>query len=540
MPKIGLFTTLQISCIYLVLLNVAASQEIQSDSFNDLKKFKSYKSELRCGAVRTAGMFVPFRREPQVVFETKISGDYGYLMYDYDKVGNKINGWVDSQGKSHFFCTPDIIGTEPCPDESSLNKPIIDGSLKVDNGLGDHIKYAWANSNGRHTLHVKNTGYYCVQIVCEDFTKNFAMNIFEFNSAHGLIPPEMFPLKPLNGWMILAYGLSFVAFLILAYRNRRVIIVLQRHIGSVLGASFIESLFAWIHLFHLNKTGKHSSILLGLSTIFSSLRATLSLLFLLLAAIGFGVTFPTLELRMKRYITILTIAHGVAAILDALSIFYTSKSRRGVQEEMLLTLPILFTSSIFSTWIFIALPVTTRTLISKRQTVKAAMYEQVSRILFVSFLLTVVVILLSLGLVSTYSEGPSWRSKNWHSLWFYQSGASSFIRLMSTCLIAFVFRPQSDNRASYGLQEISGDADLEGDTKREGMHIDGTHFSSQSSKKERSGFDDTNSFSLHELGPSRQEAQFQHRNEASLMTVGGIRVFGEDADDPWKTPSMQK
>ena len=508
-----------------------------SEGANDAQAASLHlQSELYCGVVAGPALLESPAQEPSIILVAK-SG--GYIMYRQDEWGDRVRGWTNERGQVCHFCTPEDIGKGPCLLESSLHLPIIDGkALSPAADHGQTLKYGWVSGGEEQiTWKITKPGYYCVLVASSE--PQDSPSVPEFHSAHGMLPAELLPLKRLNAWTLVVYGATFVVFAYLAYVNMRSIIILQRHITLVLGSSFLESLVTWVHLVHQNRVGKHSIVLLTASVCASSLRATLSLLFLLLAAIGFGVTFPTLEPRLKRLISILIGAHAVASLLESLAFFFgaTIDEKRHFRTEQLLTTPVLFTSSIISTWIMIALPLTTRALKERRQSVKHSMYVLLSRILFVSFLCSFLVILSALRLVASYEDGPAWRSRHWSSLWFYQSGANSLIRLLSTLAIAFVFRPRAQNRASFGLQELSGDTILDFELgEDEGFPPDGHSRTFIAKEQPRTGLKDP--FSVNVLRPGRPEGGIPMRtHQDGLLSGHGARVFAEDTEDPWRSPS---
>jgi seven-transmembrane receptor len=120
------------------------------------------------------------------------------------------------------------------------------------------------------------------------------------------------------------------------------------------------------------------------------------------------------------------------------------------------TLPSAFTQAAFYSWIIRALQDTRETLSTRKQFIKKAMFDRLSRMLTGFFLASIVMSIASALVFVTRVGDPSWFSRHWHSLWLYIDGWPIILNFVASIAVAYIWRPRMNNR-DYALQQLPSD-----------------------------------------------------------------------------------
>lgn len=156
---------------------------------------------------------------------------------------------------------------------------------------------------------------------------------------------------------------------------------------------------------------------------------------------------------------------SLAVVHTICGAIYGSGTLVATRETSLLVLffalPISLSMTIFYIWSLNALDNTIEHLVSRRQTVKLAMYKNLQRILaFSGFLLTSILVVNSVNM--SHRNEDAWIQEQWQWRWMILDGTLNIAYLVIFASIVYLWRPTSNNER-YGLEQLaSDDPDEEG------------------------------------------------------------------------------
>jgi Lung seven transmembrane receptor len=123
----------------------------------------------------------------------------------------------------------------------------------------------------------------------------------------------------------------------------------------------------------------------------------------------------------------------------------------------LVIFPFAMTMTLFYVWTLHAIKTTLAVLTLKKQTVKAAMYRRLWWLLLWS--ITMVIVLFAVDFILFWRrDTEGWGAQHWHSKWFLLDGWNNVLYFITFVVIAFLWRPTSNNRR-FGLDQLAQDED---------------------------------------------------------------------------------
>ena len=290
---------------------------------------------------------------------------------------------------------------------------------------------------------MKRTGYYCVGTFA--FNDEDYQGVVEFRNAFGELPAAQIAKLPFYAATTMIYAFVAIAWGALYWLNRHDILPVQNYVTAILVFLVVEMFMTWLFYDFQNRHGLNggAKALLVVVSILSAARNSFSFFLLLIVCMGYGVVKPTLGKTMI-YVRWLAITHFVFGVIYAVASLSVTPENAG-PLVLLVVLPLAATLTAFYVWTLNSLNITTKDLVERKQTVKAAMYRK----LWYCILISIVVIFVFFFVNSWIFAGQSdedFVPNHWKSRWFILDGWLNLVYFFDVAFIAYVWRPTANNR----------------------------------------------------------------------------------------------
>ncbi|KAI9596866.1 lung seven transmembrane receptor-domain-containing protein [Syncephalis fuscata] len=380
------------------------------------------------------------------------NADISIVIYDWrDEAALGVFPKNDTKRPKTYICDDEAIDFKICNETQRgqfLSTPIA-GEMPMIYTESVHVR---TNQSEPYDIryNITRTGWYCVNTVS---LENFDAHVF-WESPFGKAPPSEYPKLIFYGVFSLTYLIMFIAWATKSYYNWSDILPVQNYIGGVMFFLTVEMAMHYGFWEDYNSRGE---------------PCNLSFFLLLIVSLGYGVVRPSLGGAMFRC-KLLTYVHFVCGALYASGTMLTTPETAGLLV-IVFVLPLSITMTIFYFWISFlrddetsyilnGLTATTQLLETRKQHVKLAMYTRLWRILIFSVILLGLFFVVNTASV-THQNDPDWVARRWHYQWFILDGWLNTEYFVVFTLIAFFWRPTSENQR-YGLQELpSNEQDAE-------------------------------------------------------------------------------
>lgn len=424
------------------------------------------------------------------------------VVYEYrntDQLGVNVSS-SDGISQKKFICDDSAISNNLCSSEQQ-------GKFIVNNNTG-HASYAPIYTTkidlkqpGSIHYPINKTGYYCVSTYLSKASSEFTAAVV-FQNAFGQLPASQIPKLMFYGFAALAYGLVLTAWMFAYYQNRSDILKVQHYISAICGFLVIEMLIIWGYYDYTNVHGNNtgSKVYLVILSILNSVRISFTFFLLLIVCMGYGVVRLSLGSTMWK-------CRALAAMHFMFAVGWTITSYvvppDNTSPLMLFVIaPLALTMTAFYVWILTSLSTTHKKLMEERQFVKAQMYTNLWRILFVSILVIFIFFFINAIVLSNESNVDYFTSV-WQFRWFLVDGWLNVIYFVDFCLIAYIWRPTANNKRFAMSSQLAQDEN------------------------------DIQDYELGSLrGMSDDEDQLEYESDGSIPSISDFEINSDDENLP--------
>lgn len=459
--------------------------------------------------------------------------DARYIGIDADGTGVGQNEWEDERvyvcslaAYRANLCGADSLGRfiVDVPAGKSVNETsIFTTAVRFDSraattGADGQTVPAGINA-GPYRYEVKKTGYYCVGAVPlststsgtgDDAADNSTSTtvsttaytgVVDFeNTFEGHLPAAEYPKIVFYGAITAVYVLLGLAWAYLCWKNRSDILPIQHYVSATIAFVIVEMAAVSGYYRYLNNspTASFSKVYLAFVSILSAGRNSISFFMLLIVCMGYGVVRPSLGSVMLRA-RLLAIVHFVFGVMYSVGIVTIPLESAGV-FIFFFVFPLAFSLTAFMMWIMWSLNATIQDLESRKQSYKKQMFTRLYRILVGS-----VIVIAAFFVISSISFSnrldESYAPETWQSRWWLLDGWLGLLYLACFAAIAFIWRPNSNNRRLAMSDELATDEA------------------------------DADEFEVDTLHHDRLEAEERADGKDGVPGVGGGRYGGVNRDD---------
>jgi len=278
---------------------------------------------------------------------------------------------------------------------------------------------------------------------------------------YGHIPADSFAYLPLYFCLAFGYFVVGIIWISLSVKYKEGLMMLQHCLFAVIVSGCAENLTFSLDYVIYNRTGNISLGFNIFSVIFSTIKATISFVCILLVCNGFTVIKPTLDRKIKRYVSILGGCYFgfTAAYMFVDMLRYTPQTEylnipEGV--EYLFLIPTTMLNFTFLLWTFYCLYETLNFLEDHKQPEKLKMFQRLGISLLVGYLISMVFFIIEL---SAY-----WANKYyqwWEGYWLF-TGYWSMLHFVMLLVVGFLWRPNPSNKRYAYSSQLPDEVELPG------------------------------------------------------------------------------
>jgi len=300
-----------------------------------------------------------------------------------------------------------------------------------------------------NTIDITHTGTYIFQIVnCQEFNVHFSGTIIAKN-PFGYLPGETFMLLPTSAIIALIYLFAIIAYAVLCFIHRKVLMKIQYGILGVLIFSFFDFTCWFFYRLGTNNTGYYNISALIFVIFLANIQRTLVRVLYLVISMGFGIVKWTLG-NTKMKVILLAIFSFIFSFMNQTIVEIESIDETRTQFPTIVKLIVSVTYMLldvgFFYWIILSLIRTIQQLTLRRQVLKLEMYKTFLVVLIIAGVLLLLLLLYNILSKFLVIE-PPWQNK-WIESVFWQ-----LLFLMVTVTTAFLWRPR-ENNLRYGYAEF--------------------------------------------------------------------------------------
>ena len=298
---------------------------------------------------------------------------------------------------------------------------------------------------------IRRTGYYCVGTY--GYSEEKYNGVVEFRNAFGELPAAQIAKLPFYAAITIIYAFVAIGWGALYWLNRHDILPVQNYVTAILVFLVVEMFMTWLFYDYQNRHGLNTGAkaLLVVVSILSAARNSFSFFLLLIVCMGYGVVKPTLGKTMV-YVRWLAITHFVFGVIYAVASLSVTPENAG-PLVLLVVLPLAATLTAFYIWTLNSLNKTTKDLVERKQTVKAAMYRKLWYCILLSILIIFVFFFVNSWIFAGQSD-EDFVPNHWKSRWFILDGWLNLVYFFDVAFVAYVWRPSANNRRFAMSDEV--------------------------------------------------------------------------------------
>uniref|UniRef100_A0A6B2L5J8 GOST seven transmembrane domain-containing protein n=1 Tax=Arcella intermedia TaxID=1963864 RepID=A0A6B2L5J8_9EUKA len=389
-----------------------------------------------------------------------------------DKVGQDYSLW---SGSRSYCCTSSLFKAGGCPEVGVM-------TIKVpknpsENGYYLHYanltlaQYTKDEASFSNSLELKHTGqWYFVLANCGAEGDEVTLEIdgsVEFKNPFGYIGGESFGYIYIYWIFTALYVLVALWWGYATYKHNKDMVMVQHLIGFVIGISIFENLI-WAGDYTIyNINGVVHPIANIFGAIFSSCSLTSIRLLVLLVALGFKVTKPTLKRKQKLSIIVLMTGYFIVEASQEY-IAVAEASGEQIQNSLKITMSLFLgiTEMIVLGWIGWSLRLLYKNPLLAFQPEKQALYKHT-----IILLLATISLSLLAALLEFFFELFSNHLDLWRFLWIFGTYWEIVYFGFLLTIVAIWLPTDRNTKLSYGkVQVVDGEEveELELESSEEG------------------------------------------------------------------------
>ncbi|TID19139.1 integral membrane protein [Venturia nashicola] len=391
------------------------------------------------------------------------------IIFEYRDKGLLGKAVGDNQDQKTYICDESAVQAQLC-NGTHVGEYLLDDSAEEKSLSPIFTTAAHPEQPKPYKYMISRTGYYCVGTWPSDDGKYTA--VVEFRNAYGELPAAQIAKLPFYGGLTLVYAVMGIFWAFLYAQNRHDILPVQNYITAIIVFLVIEMLMTWGFYDYQNVHGSNmgSKVFMVLVSILNAGRNSFSFFLLLLVCMGYGVVKPSLG-KMMVYARWLAAAHFVFGVIYAVASLSIHPDDAG-PLILLVILPLAGTLTAFYSWTLNSLTATRRDLMTRKQHVKAGMYNKLWFLILGSILIIFVFFFFNSYTFITAGR-EDFVPTHWQTRWFVLDGWLNLVYLADVGAVAYIWRPTVNNRRFAMSDEIAQDDDnFEINSLRDSIDID--------------------------------------------------------------------
>ncbi|ORY17083.1 lung seven transmembrane receptor-domain-containing protein [Clohesyomyces aquaticus] len=381
---------------------------------------------------------------------------------DAGLLGKPADAAPDDTLQRKYICNDESIGQQLCNETHKGEWILADNADAVSQNYirtaAVHLKepkavnYPVATGDTKIPL---RTGYYCVATAAYTSDVEYTA-IVTFQNAYGELPAAQIAKLPFYGGITIVYAVIGIFWAFLYVQNRSDILAVQNYITAIIVFLVVEMLMTWGFYDYQNRHGNNvgAKALMIIVAILNAFRNSFSFFLLLIVCMGYGVVKPSLGKTMT-IVRWLAVAHFVFGVIYAVASLTIRPDDAG-PLVLLVILPLSATLTAFYIWTLNSLNMTMKSLMDRKQHVKADMYKKLWWCI-----LTSIFVIFGFFFINSFTfagaSSPDFAPNHWQTRWFVLDGWLNLVYLADVCFVAYMWRPTANNRRFAMSDEIAQD-----------------------------------------------------------------------------------
>lgn len=277
------------------------------------------------------------------------------------------------------------------------------------------------------------------------------------HNSYGYLAAVDYHKMPFYGWVALAYLALGLIWCILAFRWRKQLFKVQVGVGIVILFSFLEAFLWWLFFRNWNTNGIRPNVLFVFAIFITVVKNISSYVLVLVAALGWGVTRPDLDVSTIRRIQFVSFVYVILDVIRDVVLSFRHSHFISVSFVLLCLIPVSVVNGIIFYWVFSSLSNLMENLKEHKQTDKLSLYN---KFWFVLFFTLVVGTLGLLYQIWTMSKAPE---TTWMSQWFFTDGLQHILFYFVTVCMFYLWAPSANSHLYSHVYQLDQDGmDAEG------------------------------------------------------------------------------
>lgn len=303
---------------------------------------------------------------------------------------------------------------------------------------------------------VRQTAYYCLKAIRPSPVMRFNAKA-NFRNAFGHLDAAEIDRIPLHGTLTLGYLLILIGYCIQFHRHRGELIPIQKYLLVAIILVVLESTLVWSYFEFKNYTGRNLFVrmYLGVVTVFSAGKITLSFYLLLLISMGYGVISPRLDPEIMKRCKIFGILTYIISV-DYLLHSYIQNPESVSLSILFTAIPMLLMAFIFYMFAIRGLTRSMEYLKSQRQMYKYHTYKKMLLSLYFSLVVVFVgsasAAFIFIGMNTTGLIQQSWRFR-----FYVKEFWPSVIYFLTFLTFVYVWQPSNRSFMLTCSHQLSGE-----------------------------------------------------------------------------------
>uniref|UniRef100_A0A6B2L5V6 GOST seven transmembrane domain-containing protein n=1 Tax=Arcella intermedia TaxID=1963864 RepID=A0A6B2L5V6_9EUKA len=316
--------------------------------------------------------------------------------------------------------------------------------------------------NEKFTLNTTGVWYFFLA-QCNHTHTALVNGIIQWKNPYGYLSGLLFPYLP----MYICLSIAFLALLLVwsffLVKYRENLMGLQHAVTATLSFALIENVLWSYDYISYNIQGDISNPVNMVGALLTTGKLTTIRTLILLVAIGYSITVPTLESKVKIYVVALTVTYAIAsAVEEYVWVIKTMALDFPEPLEIVVQLVLVLTNFVYVGWVGYSLYHQYKKLTEEKQTQKMSMYKTFITALVVFILISGILYFLQITFVILNLRDDYWQ------VWWFWDAYWEVGYFLVVLLIAYLWWPNENNeRYAYSLQLQNEDdnelADLEDD-----------------------------------------------------------------------------
>lgn len=266
-------------------------------------------------------------------------------------------------------------------------------------------------------------------------------------NPYGYLPAQILGYLPAYWILFVLYTIVCLWYVALTIRHLKDLLGLQILVLTFLLVAWMENLIWGCDYIVYNNNGIINDIVNVFGALFTSLKATLILLTVLMCALGYSITKPVLRKRVVVAVTILTLAFFVVlAVTQYLLVAQTAGAYVSDEVKLVFEVVKVLLMVSFGVWIVISLFNEMRSLKSNSQLEKYKLYSRLIILLVVAAIIAVIFAIAQAAATFADYEDESFR------VWWLWDTYWEFVYFAVALAIAIIWRPNENNKL-YAFSE---------------------------------------------------------------------------------------